>query len=436
MDVRKVFPSSLYRSKSKRDQLVCASPTSPPPMQDAASPKAHKPTMPIAIPRRKTVCPPPCSPIRQQGSPDIVFNFDFSFSPCSFQGHGQILTRKDDWAPQFLQQRGRTNLVLAHQCHQQQKTLCGLTRRNSSARRRAEALYRNQPMRGLLAQALRTHERAYSHGPGYDLEAEPEEECALRDSGIGEPDGLAPAYASPVSSECSSIVFASPPRDAHSSDRRRRLQDEDEFADPGLTSAFQRSVTGTSASGSAQTASPVSSPFELPFSPPNVSALPSPPATSRTTSVTSSPSSRVPLHPIFPHNRSSTHLLRTSAAAPVVCLNVAEAERPDRPRARSPYPDGRVYRGRRSSSAGSRPTVMTLGRTQSSLVLSNEELERSLEKDASTERGRGPERGTQGRELDEKEMVRGWEMEYERGRTRGRTRGRGIAVARAPPVHM
>ena len=95
-----------------------------------------------------------------------------------------------------------------------------------------------------------------------------------------------------------------------------------------------------------------------------------------------------------------------------------------------------MYRGRRSSSAGSRPTVTTLGRTWSSLVLSNEELERSLEKDASTERGRGLERGTQGRELDEKEMVRGWEMEYERGRTRGRTRGRGIAVARAPPVHM
>ena len=80
---------------------------------------------------------------------------------------------------------------------------------------------------------------------------------------------------------------------------------------------------------------------------------------------------------------------------------------------------------------------MTLGRTRSSLVLSNEELERSLEKDVSAEeRGRGLERATRGRELDEKEMVKGWEMEYERGRTRGRTRGRGIAVARAPPVHM
>lgn len=67
-------------------------------------------------------------------------------------------------------------------------------------------------------------------------------------------------------------------------------------------------------------------------------------------------------------------------------------------------------------------------------MLSNEELERSLEKDV--ELGRGLERGMHGRELDEKEMVKGWETEYERGRTRGRARGRGIAAARAPSVHM
>ncbi|EPS98670.1 hypothetical protein FOMPIDRAFT_1061230 [Fomitopsis schrenkii] len=433
MDMRKIFSSSLSRSKSKRD---CAAPGSPPTKQNTPSPKALKPTMPIAIPRRKTVCPPPCSPIRQQGSPDIVFNFDFSFSPCSFQGHGQIITRKDDWAPQFMQQRGRTNLVLAHQCHQQQKALCGLTRRNSSVRRHTEALYRNQPMRGLLAQALRTHEGAYSQGSGGDLEAEYSENIAIHDNEIIDADVLASAYASPTSSECSSVVFASPPRDTCSSDRGRQTQDQGGFADPGLTSAFQRSVASTSASVSNQTTSP--DPFAHLDSPVHLaSALPSPPATSRTTSVTSSPSSRVPLHPIFPHNRSSTHLLRTAAAEPIVCLNVAEAQRPERPRGRSPYPSGPVYHGRRSSSAGSRPTVTTLGRTRSSLVLSNEELERSLEKDVGVEPGRGLERGTHGREeLDEKEMVRGWEMEYERGRTRGRTRGRGITVARAPPVHV
>ena len=309
-----------------------------------------------------------------------------------------------------------------------------MTRRNSSARRRAEALYRNQPMRGLLAQALRSHDRAYSQGPGSDPRVGPSEEFALRNNESVEADVLASAYASPVSSECSSIVFASPPREARNPDMQRRFQAEDElFVDPGLTSPFQRSVAGTYASVSA---SPVPSNFELPeTSAPPVSALPSPPATSRTTSVTSSPSSRVPLRPIFPHNRSSTHLLRTTAAAPVVCLNVAEAERPHQPRALSPYSDHRVYRGRRSSSAGSRPTVTTLGRTRSSLVLSNEELERSLEKDVGAERGSGVERGTHGSQLDEKEMVRGWEMEYDRGRTRGRTRGRGIAVARAP-LHM
>ncbi|KAH9922648.1 uncharacterized protein B0H18DRAFT_1105556 [Fomitopsis serialis] len=294
MDVRKVFPSSLRRSKSKRDQSASVAAAAPSPPQNVATPEAYTPTMPITIPRRKA-----------------------------------ILTRKDEWSQhtQFLQQRGRTSILLAQQCHQQQKALCGPTRRNSSAQRNAEALYCSQPLRhGLLAQALRTHERAYSQGPGGDLVDEASEDLTSHNREIVESSALASA-------------------------------------------------------------------------------------------------------------RSTTHLLRT-AAEPVVCLKVAEAEWPDRSRGRSPYPDtGRMFRARRTSSAGSRPTVMTLGRTRSSLVLSNEELERSLEKeDYREERGRGPEHGRE--ELDEKEMVRGWELEYERGRTRGRTRGRGIAVVRAPPAHM
>ncbi|KAH9846424.1 hypothetical protein C2E23DRAFT_872375 [Lenzites betulinus] len=36
---------------------------------------------PIAIPRRKSVRPPPCSPPRDQNSPELVFDFEFSFSP-------------------------------------------------------------------------------------------------------------------------------------------------------------------------------------------------------------------------------------------------------------------------------------------------------------------------------------------------------------------
>ncbi|KAH9829659.1 uncharacterized protein C8Q71DRAFT_396547 [Rhodofomes roseus] len=433
MDVRKVFPSSLYR-KSKRDQSANAGVASSPPQNAVTSP-VQKPTMPITIPRRKAVRPPPCSPIRQQPSPDIVFNFDFSFSPCSFQGHGQIIARKDDWAPQtqFLQQRGRTSILLAQQCHQQQKALCGLTRRSSSTRRGAEALYCSQPLRhGLLAQALRTNERAYSQGPGGYMEDEASEDLTNCDRDIVESEELASAYASPVSSGCSSVVFAAPPRDAPSPGKRRRYEDEEEgFADPGLTSAFQRSVG--SASVSARSTSPVPSSFSSP-APPMLPALPSPPTTSRTPSAPSSPSFRRPLRPLFPHNRSSMHL--RTAAEPVVCLKVAEADRPARTRGRSPYPDtGRMFRARRTSSVGSRPTVTTLGRTRSSLVLSNEELERSLEKeDHREERGCGLEHGPD--EMDEKEMIRGWELEYERGRTRGRTRGRGIAVARAPPAHM
>ncbi|KZT67075.1 hypothetical protein DAEQUDRAFT_409772 [Daedalea quercina L-15889] len=435
MDMRKVFPSSLHRPKSMQPAGSAAA--SPP--QNFATPQAYKPTMPITIPRRKTTRLPPCSPMRQQPSPDIVFNFSFSFSPCSLQGHGEILTRKDDWAPQtqFLQQRGRSNLVLAHQCHQQQKALCGLTRRTSSARRGAEALYCSQPMRhGLLAQALRTHERACTQGPDDELEGETSEVLATRDRATGGSEVLTSAYVSPVSSECSSIAFATPPREVPDPDRRRRHEDDDAFVDSGLTSAFRHSVA--SAADSAQGTSPVPSLFESPVSPhfPDLLALPSPPTTSRTLSATPSPASRHPLRPIFP-NRSSSHLLRTTAAEPVVCLKVVEAERPDRVRGRSPYPDtGRMFRTRRTSSVGTRPTVMTLGRTRSSLALSNEELEHSLEKeDHREERGRALERGER-EEFDEKEMVRGWEMEYERGRTRGRTRGRGIAVPRAPPAHM
>ena len=39
------------------------------------------PSSPIPIPRRKTAHPPPCSPVRDEKSPDFAFNFDFSISP-------------------------------------------------------------------------------------------------------------------------------------------------------------------------------------------------------------------------------------------------------------------------------------------------------------------------------------------------------------------
>ncbi|PCH40346.1 hypothetical protein WOLCODRAFT_136811 [Wolfiporia cocos MD-104 SS10] len=395
-------------------------------LQSAQSPlRAYKPSLPIAIPRRKTARPPPCSPLRHQSPPELVFNLDFSVSPCSFHGSGEILSQKDEWIPAFLQQRGRANLLLAHQCYQQKARYMDVARQTRSP-------------------SVKCKERPpLAYAAPWDVKpaVQAGQECAFSDRTAGEHEqenvsaGVHSRHASPSSSEASFAVFTTPSGDALEPEpldyacKHGNDAGPDENTDLRLTSAFQRSIASSVVSQSALSSS-LRSRSESPYS---FSDRPASPAVRHpfTPVSQSPPAPRVfqvyparrplPLPTAFPTGptamKGRAHLLR-SAAAPVVSLKVAQAERVETPpRGRSPAP-----RGCRSPSGVRGPTVVGFGRVCGrgiarvpSIVLSNEELERSLE---------------HGQEKIEEPV------EKERGRPRGRTRARGIAVVRAAPGHM
>ncbi|KZT12127.1 uncharacterized protein LAESUDRAFT_167347 [Laetiporus sulphureus 93-53] len=374
------------------------------------SPHTPQASLPIAIPRRKTVCPPPSSPLRLQPSPELVFNFDFSVSPCSFQGHGQMITRMDEWAQNapFLHQRGRTNILLAHQCHQQQKAVLEGVRR-----------FERTP-----------GEMTFLHTDAQNVDLIEDNEKTT----IVECVDVKPAPSSGASSIRSSVGFAMPPSDTPATGSSHRTHRSTYSSPALLTAAFQQSLAS-----SVQTPSP-------PASPPRELS----PIVFHTPSPVSPPSSRGHrrvLSAIFPRNDANPQLLRT-AAAPVVSFKVAQAERSASgsgtgtcaaafPRGRSPYP-GIAPRPRRRSSAGScrAPTVVGTGRglaghgrapgSRSSLILSTEEIERSLD--------------YHDVQVVERENIKPVPVDIpkegdpERCRERGRARGRGIMGLRGVPV--
>lgn len=393
----------------------------PPHNPQNASPASSKASLPIAIPRRKNVHPPPRSPIRNQPSPEFVFNLDFS--PCSFQGAGilarmDIHARKDvghDWTQPFLQQRGRTNVLLAHQCQQPQRLMFARKTRSPSVRHYRP--YMREPAARVQSSCAISEDHAITEQENIDCD------------GYLDPDTTLSVCSPPSkSSVCSSPVFAASLADFPEADSVQCAHGHlaDDIDTPYLTNAFQQSISSASPSNQSQGTTLASEPVS-PSSPIRF-YMPS-------------PVSPPPMRP-YPYQapralplagaRDRAHLLR-SGAAPVVSFKVAQAERasiaPRTPvRGRSPYPGlGLRPRQRRGSSAGARaPTVVGTGRAigmrgvrGSSIVLSNEDIERSLEKE---DRARERTREREKREGDTED----WDCE--RGRTRGRPRGRGVGI--------
>lgn len=397
----------------------------------------QKPSSPIAIPRRKTAQPPPRSPIRQQPSPDLMFNFDFSVSPRSFQGKG--LSLKDEWAQPLLQQRGHAGVLLA-QCLP--KTMYTDERDVDSdvPRPNHGTKFQDGPV---VCPA--------SQGPMQGMRVE--DENTEVGNGAGEMVHTLPSVSPPSSvfssSTCSSVAFAAITGDVQVSETPHYTQNtryEMESEHQHLISAFQGSLTSGTLASVASVASVESS---------SLSPEPSSAMLFRPPSPISPPISHPSQRPrlimptMFSRSPSHAHIVRT-AAAPVVSLKVVEAEgTPRGPKTGSsppssgtvrvrdmlPYP-GAGLRVRRSSSVGSsrRPNIvggrvlgMRFGNKQrvASLVLTNEELERSLELAAQPDETLKYCRcdGHASKEIKHREV--------DRGRTRNRAVTRSDSVLRA-----
>ena len=398
---------------------------------------ASNPTSPIPIPRRKAVCPPPSSPVRDQRSPELVFNFDFSVSPDT----------PDTSAHLFLQQRGAG--VRRFPLHQ----------KTSYAPLSALGINHDAPVQPYAQEPflyavpkLPFHDAQNTH----TVYARSD----VLTSGANEtkePTAIGHRRVTSGSSLSSLSSFqSSEPSCPPSADVSMQIDGDENFP---LTSAFQRplisaSVTSTSLSS---LDNPSLSPSFLYRSP-----SPSPPRQRR---------SRTRTRHVGPPRPPA--LRRTTAAAPVVSLNVAQAERSDRglsarghERSQSPCSGIAQPRKRRSSSVGAEQDIEKLrdparrmatvvgrgaGRVVSMFeynkygsgrsLVSDEDIERSLEKDlqhgaatsgdcgGSVSRHR-PE-GRQGRR--EKGDVRGvGSPELERGRARGRAPVRGVATTTRP----
>ncbi|EMD39715.1 hypothetical protein CERSUDRAFT_112018 [Gelatoporia subvermispora B] len=380
----------------------------------------HKPSAPIAIPRRTTAHPPPRSPIRADpASPDLLFDFDISVSPGGVTENDQP----------FIQQRGR--LLFSRQ-HPFGFAPFAVHPDGHDGGEDAKVPYQNEPFlysvpKFMLGSPPLSHLRTRSS---------PNPMSRRRRSGDDEEQPAATENIHPMQSPAIVRSPSIPRSRTEPKPSRQNLTHEDDHL---LTSAFQGSIMSVSSiSGSAFTTTsfsasslscPVSPTSPITFCPP--SAEPSP----RSSHAYRFPAARPVVSKRYTTAPTRDHIVPTaSVAAPVVSFDVAQAERPQcspipgsctPPRGRSPYP--RPPKQRRSSSVGShacvgrRPgTVLGAGRDmwvgdrdRSVLpVLSNEELERSLEKHGS-ERARHTS-------LDHFEA----EDADERGRGRGRTRER------------
>ncbi|KAI0754655.1 hypothetical protein C8Q80DRAFT_379772 [Daedaleopsis nitida] len=391
------------------------------------------PTSPIPIPRRKPIRPPPCSPTRDQDSPELVFNFDFSISPDGPDLTSQIM----------LQQRG----VGTRRFPLQQKaTHTPLAALGVNCDPQTHP-YAQEPFLYAVPKVPARH-TLNTHVPRYaDQNVSPDPVHApdahaietLRSSN-------APSVASSASSESS--YSSSGPSVPPSADVSMQLDDDEDFP---LTSAFRRPLVSASV-----TSSSISSLASASFAPsiPYRSPSPSPPRQFY---------SRARMPNIAPPR--PTALLRTTTAAPVVSLNVAQAQRMNHGRrygrSPSPYPGVVQPRTRRSSSAGAehdnekyqdpgRRMATVVGRGAGRVVsmfeysygggrslVSDEDIERSLEKgaarDASGEDSVSSEspRMVEERRKEMDNRLPG-SPEIERGRPRGRAAARGGATATRP----
>ncbi|PIL35239.1 hypothetical protein GSI_03029 [Ganoderma sinense ZZ0214-1] len=367
---------------------------------------------PIPIPRRQSGNLPPCSPTRGQGSPELVFNFDLSVSPDGSD---------------------ETTHVQPHN-------------RSTSVRRppRQKTLYTPLAILGTNHQNIA---HPYAHEPFlYPIPKLPlcdEGGMCTHKSDIQANQAAAKEQIAPMPppARISSIPLLSSLSSFHSSDPSYPPSDSSwplgTDGDSFLSSAFHESVvpsTITSPSVSFQDMEPSLLP------PPTLRQEPSPPRLLPSDMHTQQtvPNRRVTLH-------------RTTTAAPIVSLSIAQAERSHRPlrmgrggRSRSPgLGSCRVPpRPRRSSSASAglglekfrepgRHLGTVIGRGASRVIsmfeygyagarslVSDEDIERSLEKDP-VSRLPGADRGRKREDQHEKDSVQGsGNPVLERGRPR------------------
>ncbi|KAI0373865.1 hypothetical protein BV20DRAFT_937295, partial [Pilatotrama ljubarskyi] len=382
---------------------------------------------PIAVPRRKSIHPPPCSPSRDQNSPELVFNFEFSVSP----------DRPGLAIPRYLQNQGATaRLFPLHQKTAAYLPLSALGSHHSTTTHPyahepflytvPKALLRDTQYTNRSARANSITDTVSTRTSDYDAES---------------------ALGGRVSSEPSIPKLPAVPSSSlladHAVDSSRSAENSP------LTTAFRRPLASVSSSSGSWSNQGSFCPSSLYRSP-----SPSPPRAS-TPHIQQYTRSR--LRP--PPASRSKALQRTAAAAPVVSLNVAQAERPCLGnRGRSPYPGTAKPRTRRSSTVGTGQTlekirepsrrmstvigrgagrVVSLGENRlgsNMSLVSDEDIERSLEKDHAEvavyprERSWSPQPGDErGQRRSEKE---GDDAEPERGRSRSRVPVRGTAVPR------
>ncbi|EIW59617.1 uncharacterized protein TRAVEDRAFT_71626 [Trametes versicolor FP-101664 SS1] len=372
---------------------------------------------PIAVPKRKSNYPL-CSPPRDQNSPEFVFNFDFSVSPDV-----SAMT-----SPLYLQNQGvSTRLFPLQQKAAAFLPLSALGAGNSS---KAHP-YANEPFLYSLPKApLRDSQNTYGDA------------CANSSASEVPP---VPYGTKSIFPEPSSSDFSAPFLPSATSCLSPDVMDCDE--DQPLTSAFRAPLASSIADSSISWSDRDS------MSPSSFYRSPSP----------SPPRMQSPSRRVYSGGRPRQLLLtklkasqRTVAAAPVVSLNVAQAERPLYGSSRHfPYPANPELRGRRGSIASSsrstekmpertrrmstvvgRGAGRILHRSASGMSLvSDEDIERSLEmeKDEAevsvSSRGRSTSRRRRDSSVEhlvEKERRR--EPEPERGRARGRVPLRGLAA--------
>ncbi|KAI0643041.1 hypothetical protein C8Q79DRAFT_1013016 [Trametes meyenii] len=379
-------------------------------------------SQPIPVPKRRS-CPPPSSPIRDQNSPELVFNFDFSVSPDV----------PDMTASVFLQNQGATNRLFPLQ--QRAASYLPLAAFGSDLNGAAHP-YAHEPFLYTVPKApfrdsQNTHRDTDAVRVGDDVSKVPSPEdevgpASLHTSFSGR---LASSAVSFQPSATSSHPSLNHPTDSRSDEERP------------LTSAFRGQLISTPVLSSGTLSdhncwSPSSFYQSPPASPPRVVTAPR----------RMSPRARL----LLPSR--SKVLQRTAAAAPVISFNVAQAERPHcSSRGRSPYPGIVKPRPRRSSSVGTgqslekirertRRMSTVVGRGAGRVVslaenrrgsgmslVSDEDIERSLEKDGADGGSHGKNslrRKYEAYEEDtEEEQVQG--VEPERGRARARVPLRG-----------
>ncbi|KAH9947416.1 hypothetical protein B0H21DRAFT_331819 [Amylocystis lapponica] len=408
----------------------------------------YKPSLPITIPRRENARPPPRSPLRPLPSPDLVFNFDFS--PCSVKdlstqawlqqcrpttfarsptGYAPFAIEPDVRAYMRSPGVGPESELLPYD---DEPVLCSVPRTLEQSTRHTRLRTHSSPVPG-SARVISAIDENGNVGTDRDFE---QVVSASAVSSI-----LYPSCSSLGSSALVQLVHTS--GGAYGPVTQKCGPENSEDADV-LIAAFQQSlVSSTSGSASASTSVSTYSQFSPPASP-------------------SSPVTVLPLSPVSQPTRRPTNScwrsglgtalakqahvhLASSAAAPVVSFKVAQAERAtcgskagwlptfyDTPRVtargRSPYPSmsSRARRNSSTSIGASRGvgTVVGAGRAANmragrvmSVVMSDEDLERSLEKE---EREEWPKRGRFDEDVDA--AFAQWE---ERGRPRGRTMARG-----------